>query len=132
MMIGQIVPLAEVDRAGFLRFTQAGRRCVVVETWGMYYGLIAQHDGFARVVSEGWSREWVASATAVAPIAMPINTRRTKASGSAARAGEAGCSRSTVKAQAESMKDPRRASSMRYSGQWARDRLVTAFTMALG
>jgi hypothetical protein len=66
------------------------------------------------------------STTAVAPIARPISARRSLGSGSAARAGEPGCSSSTVNAQAATMKAPRSAASMRYSGQCAASAAVAA------
>src|SRR5437868_10803000 len=56
-------------------------------------------------------------ATAVDPIARPIRTRRTKEFGNAWRTGEAGCSSSATKRQAEIMKRASSAASIRYSGQ---------------
>src|SRR5438876_12393498 len=55
--------------------------------------------------------------TAVRPIAMPVSTRRNRGSPTLCRTGDAGCQRKTVNAQAESMKAPNSAASIRYSGQ---------------
>src|SRR5262245_21697216 len=57
---------------------------------------------------------------AVAPIAKPISARRSIGSGSARCRGEAGCSRSTLKPSAETMKVASRPASIRYSGQCRR------------
>ena len=57
------------------------------------------------------------SASAVNPIAMPMNMRRTNGIGSASTIGEAGRSSSIVQKLAETMKSPRSVASMRYSGQ---------------
>src|SRR5262249_12361950 len=46
--------------------------------------------------------------------------RRRKSLGSAWRTGEAGCSSTTVNAQAETMKRASSEASIRYSGQWLR------------
>src|SRR6266496_1834571 len=56
-------------------------------------------------------------ATAVVPIAIPIRTRLRKGSGSACRTGESGCSSNATNKQAEIMKRPSSAPSIRYSGQ---------------
>src|SRR4051812_5701964 len=58
-------------------------------------------------------------AIAVAPIEIPIRTRRTTPLEIAMRTGEPGCSRSTVTKHAEIMKRPNSAASIRYSGQCA-------------
>src|SRR2546426_1146295 len=55
---------------------------------------------------------------AVRPMATPTSTRRRVGSAIAARAGESGCSRRVTKTQAASMKRPRQAASIAYSGQW--------------
>src|SRR5208337_2861394 len=55
--------------------------------------------------------------TAVIPIASPIRKRRTFAFITLARTGDAGCSRSAEKAQAEIMNRPRQMPSIVYSGQ---------------
>src|SRR6266849_4896549 len=49
---------------------------------------------------------------------MPISMRRTNELAIAWRAIEDGCSSITTKLQAEIMKRPRQAASIRYSGQW--------------
>src|SRR5262245_29961848 len=54
---------------------------------------------------------------AVAAMASPVRARRRKGSGNRVRTGDAGCSRSTVKTQAEIMKTPSSAASIAYSGQ---------------
>src|SRR5215470_17192410 len=57
------------------------------------------------------------SAIAVPAMASPVRARRKNGSGNRARTGEPGCSRSTMKKQAEIIKIPSSAASMAYSGQ---------------
>src|SRR5512146_35376 len=51
---------------------------------------------------------------------MPIRIRRSRGSGTAACSGECGCSRAVVATEAETMKRPSPAASIKYSGQWVR------------
>src|SRR3954464_5338282 len=55
---------------------------------------------------------------AVSPIATPVSARRSSALGRAWCTGDAGCSSTTVKTVADSMKVPRAAASIPYSRQW--------------
>jgi hypothetical protein len=55
--------------------------------------------------------------TAVSAMANPISAFLTKEFGISLSAGEAGCSRRAVKKQAEIMKIPSSAPSIKYSGQ---------------
>src|ERR1051325_6077765 len=55
---------------------------------------------------------------ALRPIAKSVRARRKKELGIACRKTEAGCCKSTVKLHAETMKRPRHAASIKYSGQW--------------
>src|SRR5438045_3182392 len=58
-------------------------------------------------------------AMAVAPIEQPISARRIVESGIIVWTGEVGYSRSAVNRQAEIMKTPSSAPSMKYSGKWS-------------
>jgi hypothetical protein len=63
MLIGQIVPTAEIDLPGSLRFDQGDTRCIVTDGWAEYYGYHVRDDGFSEVVAVGYERGWVVTAT---------------------------------------------------------------------
>src|SRR5215472_5108266 len=56
----------------------------------------------------------------VSPMESPISRRRSKVEPIACRTGDAGFSYSAPNRQAETIKKPRPAASIKYSGQWSR------------
>src|SRR5262245_33872341 len=69
--------------------------------------------------------------TPVRPIVSPIRARRTAGSGSARTSGEPGWPSRVPNRHAETMKRPRPAASITYSGQWSRT-LLAALLEELG
>ena len=70
---------------------------------------------------------------AVSPIARPIKARRSiEVASKDWWTGELGCSNSTTKAHAETIKVPKAAASMKYSGQWSEIAALAADSRDVG